>query len=94
MKKETEDTTIFEGTWGRMREIEDFLPRPEELVFRPKPVEVTLTLSEDSLDYYRMQADRLQVSYQAVIRAILDEYAHQQSDRTANGDAENGHADE
>ena len=32
MSKATKPTTV-EGTFGRMQEVEDFLPSPEELVF-------------------------------------------------------------
>jgi predicted DNA binding CopG/RHH family protein len=57
----------------------DFLPRPEELVFRPKGVKVTITLSEDSLNYFKAQAERLQTPYQRMIRNLIDEYVqHQQ----------------
>jgi len=52
----------------------DFLPRPEELVFRPKPVRVTLTLDADTVAYFKAEADRLHVSYQRMIRNLLNEY--------------------
>jgi len=44
---------------AKLVEVKDFLPRPEELVFRPKGVKVTITLSEDSLNYFKEQARRL-----------------------------------
>lgn len=56
----------------------DFLPRPEELVFRPKGVKVTITLSEDSLNYFKAQAERLQTPYQRMIRNLIDEYVQRQ----------------
>ncbi len=31
----------------------DFLPQPTELVFRPKGIKVTITLSEDSIAYFK-----------------------------------------
>jgi predicted DNA binding CopG/RHH family protein len=59
--------------------VEDFLPRPEELVFRPKGVKVTLTLSEESLNYFKEQAARLNTPYQRMIRNLIDAYVkHQQ----------------
>lgn len=52
----------------------DFLPRPEELVFRPKSVKVTITLSEDSVAYFKEQGERLHTPYQRMIRNLIDEY--------------------
>lgn len=54
--------------------VEDFLPRPEELVFRPKGVKVTITLSRASVAYFKEQAARLNTPYQRMIRALIDEY--------------------
>jgi hypothetical protein len=59
---------------GELRIIEDFLPRPEELVFRPKGVKVTITLSEDSVAYFKEQGERLHTPYQRMIRNLIDEY--------------------
>jgi predicted DNA binding CopG/RHH family protein len=57
--------------------VEDFLPRPEELVLRPKGVKVTLTLSEESIAYFKQQAVRLNTPYQRMIRNLIDEYVRQ-----------------
>jgi predicted DNA binding CopG/RHH family protein len=54
--------------------VADFLPRPEELVMRNKGVKVTITLSEESVDFFKEQADRLNVPYQRMIRNLVDEY--------------------
>ncbi|MCC6168713.1 MAG: hypothetical protein IT329_15940 [Caldilineaceae bacterium] len=62
--------------------VEDFLPRPEDLVFRPKGVKVTLTLSEESLNYFKEQAERLQTPYQRMIRNLIDEYVKRQQTRS------------
>jgi hypothetical protein len=56
------------------RRVEDFLPRPEELVFRPKGVKVTITLSEESVAYFKQQGERLHTPYQRMIRNLVDEY--------------------
>ncbi|HLB60735.1 MAG TPA: CopG family transcriptional regulator [Patescibacteria group bacterium] len=52
----------------------DFLPRPEELVFRPKGVKVTITLSPASLTFFKKKARELDTSYQRMIRNLVDEY--------------------
>lgn len=65
----------------RLVVVKDFLPRPEELVFRPKGVKVTLTLSEESLSYFKEQAGRLKTPYQRMIRNLIDEYVKRQQPR-------------
>jgi predicted DNA binding CopG/RHH family protein len=57
--------------------VADFLPQPEELVLRNKGVKVTLTLSEDSIDFFKDQAARFNVPYQRMIRNLIDEYVRQ-----------------
>jgi predicted DNA binding CopG/RHH family protein len=59
---------------SQLVQVADFLPRPEELVFRPKGVKVTITLNEESIDFFKAEAKRLQVPYQRMIRNLLDEY--------------------
>lgn len=63
------------------RRVDDFLPPPEELVFRPKGVKVTITLSEESIDYFKEQGDRLNAPYQRMIRNLIDEYVRAMQDR-------------
>ena len=55
-------------------EVENFLPSPEKLVLRPKPIRVTLTLDADTVAYFKAEAERLEVSYQRMIRNLLNEY--------------------
>ena len=57
--------------------VADFLPRPEELVLRNRGVKVTITLSQDSVDFFKDQAQRLNVPYQRMIRNLVDEYVRQ-----------------
>ena len=54
--------------------IADFLPGPEELAFREETVKVTIALSKVSLDFFKREASKHQVSYQRMIRRLLDEY--------------------
>lgn len=83
MQKETnghngqrEDDPIVDGTFGRMREVADFLPLPDELVFKEEPdmVKVTLSLHKETVDYFKGQAERLHAPYQRMIRNLLCEY--------------------
>ena len=63
-----------DGPIEEVRVVEDFLPPPEELAFREETVKVTIALSKTSLDFFKQEADRLQVPYQRMIRRLLDEY--------------------
>ena len=76
MSSEIQTGEIVEGTFGRMQEVEDFLPAPEDLIFRAEPemVKVTLTLHKETVDYFKDQAERLDASYQRMIRNLLSEY--------------------
>ncbi len=53
----------------------DFLPSPEELVFREETVKVTIALSKASVEFFKNEADKHHTSYQKMIRRLLDEYA-------------------
>jgi hypothetical protein len=55
-------------------EVENFLPPPAQLVLRPKPVRVTLTLDADTVAYFKAEAERIDVPYQRMIRNLLNEY--------------------
>ncbi len=56
--------------------IEDFLPKPEDLVLRkPESERVTLVLDKTTVDFFRQKASELDGSYQRMIRNLLREYA-------------------
>jgi predicted DNA binding CopG/RHH family protein len=55
--------------------IEDFLPPPEELVFKEAEVRVTLNLNKSSVDFLKERARESGVPYQRMIRRIIDLYA-------------------
>jgi predicted DNA binding CopG/RHH family protein len=59
-------------------EVEDFLPRPEELVFKNPARKVTITLDEKSITFFKAEAERLHVPYQRMIRNLLSEYVERQ----------------
>ena len=60
---------------GRLRIVHDFLPRPEDLVFRDEGVKVTIALSKRSVDFFKAQARQYNTQYQRMIRRLLDAYA-------------------
>lgn len=61
---------------GEVQVVADFLPPPSELVFREDTVKVTIALSKASVDFFKQEATKHKVSYQRLIRRLLDEYAH------------------
>ncbi|KAA3657056.1 MAG: CopG family transcriptional regulator [Chloroflexi bacterium] len=64
-----------EGPVGEVKVVADFLPAPEELAFKEATVKVTIALSKASVDFFKQEAAKHQVSYQKMIRRLLDEYA-------------------
>jgi predicted DNA binding CopG/RHH family protein len=70
------DRIIYtDGEIDEVRIIPDFLPSPTELAFREDTVKVTIALSRSSVEFFKEQAAKHQVSYQKMIRRLLDEYA-------------------
>jgi len=60
------------------RVVSDFLPRPESLILREKKTRVTLTLTQNSLDFFKKAAKKHKASYQGMIRRLLDYYVANQ----------------
>jgi predicted DNA binding CopG/RHH family protein len=54
--------------------VQDFLPPPDQLVFKEKTVKITLALSEDSVNFFKTQADKHGLKYQQMIRSLIDKY--------------------
>ena len=59
---------------GDIRVVNDFLPPPEELVFKEDNVKITITLSKASVDFFKKEAKRHHIQYQKMIRRLLDFY--------------------
>lgn len=62
---------------GKLRVIDDFLPPPEDLMFKKENVKVTMSLSKSSIDFFKKEAKKHHTSYQGMIRSLLDLYAAQ-----------------
>ena len=60
---------------GRPKLIPDFLPAPEDLVFRDEGVKITLALSKRSVDFFKREAEKHNTQYRHLIRCLLDAYA-------------------
>ena len=66
---------------GKLKVIPDFLPPPDELVFREEGVKVTIALSKKSVEFFKTQAQKHNTQYQRMIRRLLDAYAEHHSQR-------------
>ncbi len=62
--------------------VTDFLPPPDQLVFKEKTIKITLALSESSVNFFKSQADKHGLKYQQMIRSLIDRYvsAHTRAD--------------
>ena len=60
---------------GKLRVVPNFLPAPEDLVFREEGVKVTLALSKRSVKFFKREAAKHNTQYQGMIRQLLDAYA-------------------
>jgi predicted DNA binding CopG/RHH family protein len=59
---------------GKVEIVKDFLPKPDELVFKEDTVKVTLNLSKSSIEFFKEIAEKHGSQYQKVIRKLLDKY--------------------
>ena len=72
MKTENEYT---DESLGDIQVVDDFLPPPEELVFKEDNIKVTLGLSKRSVEFFKQEAKKHHTQYQKMIRRLLDLYA-------------------
>ena len=55
--------------------VPDFLPSPDKLVLKESTVKVTISLSKDSVDFFKRKARAGHVPYQRMIKNLVDRYA-------------------
>ena len=70
---------------GDINVIVDFLPSPKELALKSRNTKVTISLSTESVAYFKEAAKENHMQYQKMIRQLLDDYvSHQKkNDRSA-----------
>ena len=73
MKKKT----IYKDEPIEAKVIRDFLPKPENLVMRDEKVKVTISLSKNSVEFFKSEAKRLDTNYQKMIRNLIDIYVNE-----------------
>lgn len=65
---------------GDIKLITDVLPSPEELALKKQSTKITISLSSESVAYFKDTAKKHHLQYQKIIRQLLDEYvAHQKN---------------
>lgn len=62
---------------GEVKIIKDFLPPPDKLILRDETVKVTLSLTKESVEFFKDEAKLHHTQYQKMIRNLLDQYRHQ-----------------
>jgi len=65
---------------GKIEAVKDFLPKPDELIFKENNVKVTLNLSKTSVEFFKKIAKERGSQYQKVIRNLLDRYTSHYSE--------------
>ena len=58
--------------------VTDFLPSPSELALKSQNTKITISLSSDSVAYFKETAKKHHMQYQKIIRELLDEYVSHQ----------------
>ena len=64
---------------GDIKIIEDFLPPPKKLIFKEENVKVTISLTKESIEFFKAEAKKHHTQYQKMIRNLLDIYASNHS---------------
>ena len=80
MKAKTKKIKYTDEPLGKLKIVEDFLPAPEDLVFKEESVKVTITLSKSSIEFFKKAAKKHHTQYQKMIRNLLDQYTAHYND--------------
>jgi predicted DNA binding CopG/RHH family protein len=67
-----------DGEIGNIKIIEDFLPTPEELVLKEDNTKITISLTTETVDFFKAEAKKHHTQYQKMIRNLLDVYVEKQ----------------
>jgi predicted DNA binding CopG/RHH family protein len=78
MKRNKEATNYTDEPIQLGGRVTDFLPSPAELAEAEEVVKVTLSLSKQSVEFFKREAEEHKMPYQRMIRRLLDEYVANQ----------------
>lgn len=60
---------------GDLKIVADFLPSPKDLIFKDDTVKITISLTKESVEFFKKEAEKHHTQYQKMIRNLLDVYA-------------------
>lgn len=67
-------TKYTDEPMGDVKIISDFLPDPSQLALKTETVKVTLSLTKESVEFFKEEAQANHTQYQKMIRSLLDHY--------------------
>jgi predicted DNA binding CopG/RHH family protein len=59
---------------GKIKIVDDFLPKPKDLVLKEETTKITISLTKSSIDFFKNEAVKYDTHYQTMIRALIDQY--------------------
>lgn len=59
---------------GELKIIPDFLPSPENLIFKEDKIKITISLDKSSIDFFKQEAVEHNTQYSELIQEILYNY--------------------
>jgi len=62
---------------GKLRFIKDFLPSPKELAKFDQKIKITIELDEQTVLFFKKEANLYNTKYQKMMREVLNYYAKQ-----------------
>ncbi len=74
MKKRNAKLKYSDEPIGEVEIVPDFLPDPKSLVLKEDTVKVTLSLTKESVDFFKQAARLHHTQYQKMIRSLLNQY--------------------
>lgn len=66
---------------GDLKIIADFLPPPKDLIFKDDTVKITISLTKESVEFFKKEAEKHHTQYQKMIRNLLDVYANNHQEK-------------
>jgi len=62
------------GPIGKIKIVDDFLPKPKDLVLKEETKKITISLTKASIDFFKSEAAKYHTNYQTMIRVLIDKY--------------------
>lgn len=62
--------------FGDIKIVDDFLPLPHDLSLKDENVKVTLSLTKESVEFFKKEAKKYHTGYQKMIKNLLDTYVN------------------